>query len=384
MDQAGYNHSQIQSLLYQQSNSNRQPRLGQYNLQGSIPQSDQLQYNPIQQQSLIQQYSSPKIAIPPVSARQITNTPIVSQNITQSQQLLITPSVRITAPSQPNNAEVHHQERPLQVVTLDDMDSRWKTKCMQLEVYLFDLQQENLRLKGNAPQISYVQDDSKINELINANKELKDQEKTLRSNNKQLQDELDQWKQRYKQLQESNSKNQGADDEIRLLKKKISSLTDDLKSSQEQNEFKDQEIRKLKLLMNDKDNELESLDQRIRELELQLESFSQSEQQIISLQGEVELWKKKFKQQNEINSDISEKLTMAETQLEALKKSKITVTKESEIKRTGLSGTGVTTQFETSTIKGGTLAPGQSTYGSNTSGRNSVVRNSGYIDRKQL
>ncbi|CAD8046364.1 unnamed protein product [Paramecium primaurelia] len=384
MDQAGYNHSQIQTLLHQSSNLIRPPKVGQYNTQGFIGQSEMLLSNPQQKQTLIQQYSSSNIGIAPFSARQIATTPVVSQSITQSQPLLITPSVRI-ASTQPNNAEVHHQERPLQVVTLDDMDSRWKTKCMQLEVYLFDLQQENLRLRGNAPQISYVQDDSKINELINTNKELKIQEQGLRQSNKQLQDELDQWKLRYKQLQESNSKNQGADDEIKLLKKKISSLTDDLKSSQEQNQFKDQEIRKLKLLMNDKDNELESLDQRIRELELQLESFSQSEQQIISLQGEVELWKKKFKQQNEINSDISEKLTMAETQLEALKKSKVTVTKESEIKRTGPSGTGVTTQFETSTIKGATIGPGgYSTYGSNNSGRNSVVRNSGYNERKQL
>lgn len=56
------------------------------------------------------------------------------------------------------------------------------------------------------------------------------------------------------------------------------------------------------------------------------------------MQGEVELWKKKFKQQNELCSDVSEKLTMAEAQLEAIKKSKITVTKESEIKRTGPQG----------------------------------------------
>ncbi|CAK71085.1 unnamed protein product (macronuclear) [Paramecium tetraurelia] len=314
MDQAGYNHSQIQSVLNQSSNLIKKPRIGQ---QGSISQTETFYYK--ENHFFIMQ-SLAKVALniivfiskhwnrvyyhyyfgSPFSTRQIATTSVVSQSITQSQPLLITPSVRI-APTQPNNAEVHHQERPLQVVTMDDMDSRWKTKCS---------------------------------------------------------------------IQKSNSKNQGADDEIRLLKKKINSLTNDLKNSQEQNEFKDHEIHKLKLLMNDKDNELESLYQRIRALELIVNYFYVRGGRIM---------------EKEINSDISEKLTMAETQLEALRNSKVTVTKESEIKRTGPSGTALTTQFETSSIKGATIAPeGYSTYGTNNSGRNSVVRNSGYNDRKQL
>lgn len=40
------------------------------------------------------------------------------------------------------------------------------------------------------------------------------------------------------------------------------------------------------------------------------------------------MWKKKFRDKNSESADLSEKLTMAETELEALKKKGVTVTKE--------------------------------------------------------
>lgn len=48
----------------------------------------------------------------------------------------------------------------------------------------------------------------------------------------------------------------------------------------------------------------------------------------MSLQGEVDVWRKKFKEKNEEASELSEKLIMAETSLEAMKKRQITAVKE--------------------------------------------------------
>ncbi|CAD8151424.1 unnamed protein product [Paramecium pentaurelia] len=292
----------------------------------------------------LQQYGSPKAVIP--SFQQTAQTQQLQTQLNERQQNI-----------QGNRADVHHFERPLQVVPQEDIEQKWKEKCLRLEMHVYELQVEiqRLRLQNSSGQITYIQDDTRINELMQANKEIRNQEQQMRIQNKQLLEDLESWKSRYKLLQESNSKSSGLDEEIRQLKKKINELSEDLAGSHEQIQQRDNEILNLKQLLHDKDNELDQLDARIRELEMMCENYSQSETQIISLQGEVELWKKKFKQVNEQNSDLAEKLTMAETQLEAIKKRQVTVTKETEVRKSGTHGGGTTSTYEQNVIKGAQL-----------------------------
>lgn len=103
-------------------------------------------------------------------------------------------------------------------------------------------------------------------------------------------------------------------------------------------------------LLNRREQELNDAYNQLNDLEARLESVSQTETTLITLQGEIEVWKKKFRDKNSEAADLSEKLTMAETELEALKKKQVTVQKEQVITKT-------TTNNSSSGLRGSNYKP---------------------------
>lgn len=103
-------------------------------------------------------------------------------------------------------------------------------------------------------------------------------------------------------------------------------------------------------LLNRREQELNDAYNQLNDLEARLESVSQTETTLITLQGEIEVWKKKFRDKNSEAADLSEKLTMAETELEALKKKQVTVQKEQVITKT-------TTNNSSSALRGSNYKP---------------------------
>ncbi|CAD8053044.1 unnamed protein product [Paramecium sonneborni] len=240
--------------------------------------------------------------------------------------------------------EVHHFERPIQVVTAEDMEYKYKFKISQLESTVYQLQVENQRIKINASiqQSIPIENITKNNDFERINSDLRIKEEQFRIEIKQLKEEILNWKNRYSQLQQQSSNQNGFNEEIRQLKKTITQLQEDNQDLQSQLNNKGQEIMKVRTILNEKDDIIDQLNDQIQELQVVQENYSRVETTLISLQGEVDVWRKKFKEKNEEASELSEKLIMAETSLEAMKKRQTVQVKEVNVTKTNNNKIGAT------------------------------------------
>lgn len=71
--------------------------------------------------------------------------------------------------------EIHHIEKPLEVITIEEIEGPWRLKCATLERQILELQIQ-LR-KGGLPTVETVevQDDTRLKELEAKRNNLKDQ-----------------------------------------------------------------------------------------------------------------------------------------------------------------------------------------------------------------
>ncbi|CAK85171.1 unnamed protein product (macronuclear) [Paramecium tetraurelia] len=296
------------------------------------------------------QNQSTHIAITSSSDRRTTPTPSrSSMNVMPQHSSSVSPirlvqlsTERVQKPQEIH--EVHHFERPIQVVNAEDMEYKYKFKIQQLEYMVYQLQVENQRIKinGYIEQPAPVESPSKVNELEKINKNLRILEDKQRTDIKQLKEELQQWKDRYGELQKQQSNQIGFNEELRQLKKSILQFEDENKDLQMHLRDKDQEILKLRSILNEKDDIIDQLNDQIQELQVFQENYSRVETTLVSLQGEVDVWRKKFKEKNEEASELSEKLIMAETSLEAMKKRQTTQVKEVNISKSNNHNIGIT------------------------------------------
>ncbi|CAD8044838.1 unnamed protein product [Paramecium primaurelia] len=320
------------------------------NPQAVSPFTRQTQNSTIQSNKYLTNYAVQKlqnqsthITITPSTDRRIIPTPSRPPiNILPHQSSSISP-IRVVQLStervqQPQEIhEVHHFERPIQVVAAEEMEYKYKFKIQQLESMIYQLQVENQRIKINGGYIEQsipIDNTFKINELERINQNLRTQEEQQRIELKQLKEELQNWKDRYSQLQKQSSNQNGFNEELRQLKKQIFQLEEDNNDLQLHLRDKDQEILKLRTILNEKDDIIDQLNDQIQELQIIQENYSRVETTLISLQGEVDVWRKKFKEKNEEASELSEKLIMAETSLEAMKKRQIVQVKEVNVTKT--------------------------------------------------
>ncbi|CAD8162118.1 unnamed protein product [Paramecium pentaurelia] len=227
--------------------------------------------------------------------------------------------------------DIQRNEKPLQVVSIQDMENRYKQKLLQLEQLINRLQIENQRLKINEQNLKSMDYMTKINELELMVKNFVIQEDGLKNEIQRLKQELFEQKESFTLLQKQLQNKNGNNEEIKQLKKQIQQYEIDSKEMQKHLSNKDADIIKLRNILNEKENWIDQLNDQIQELQIVQENYSRVETTVISLQGEVDVWRKKFKEKNEEASELSEKLIMAETSLEALKKRQITQIKEVNI-----------------------------------------------------
>ncbi|CAK73011.1 unnamed protein product (macronuclear) [Paramecium tetraurelia] len=227
--------------------------------------------------------------------------------------------------------EVQYHEKPLQVVSAQDIENRYKQKLLLLEQLINRLQNENQRLKMNEQNLKSMEYMNKIKELEVMVKNFEDQEDKLNNEIQQLKKELFQSKEVFTSLQKQIQNKNNNNEDIRKLKKQMQQYEIDNKEMQNQISKKDTDILKLRSVLNEKENWIDQLNNQIKELQTVEENYSRVETTVISLQGEIDVWRRKFKEKNEEASELSEKLIMAEASLEALKKKQITQVKEINI-----------------------------------------------------
>ncbi|CAD8185005.1 unnamed protein product [Paramecium pentaurelia] len=102
-------------------------------------------------------------------------------------------------------------------------------------------------------------------------------------------------------------------------------------SYNEEVNYKDKDIIKLRNILNEKENWIDQLNYQIQELQIIQEKYSRVETTVMSLQGEVDVWRQKCKEKNEEASELSQKLIMAEISLQNLKNRQITQIKDVNI-----------------------------------------------------
>ncbi|CAD8133307.1 unnamed protein product [Paramecium octaurelia] len=307
-------------------NSTLQPNkyLTNYAVQKLQNQSTHITITPSTERRIIPTPSRPPIAILPHQSSSVSPIRVVQLSTERVQQ-----------PQEIH--EVHHFERPIQVVAVEEMEYKYKFKIQQLEQMVYQLQVENQRIKINGAYLEQsipIDNTNKIVELERINHNLRLSDDKLKVELKQIKEELSIWKDRYGQLQKQSSNQNGFNEELRQLKKQIMQLEEDNSDLQLHLRDKDQEILKLRTILNEKDDIIDQLNDQIQELQIIQENYSRVETTLISLQGEVDVWRKKFKEKNEEASELSEKLIMAETSLEAMKKRQVVQVKEVNVTKT--------------------------------------------------
>ncbi|CAD8151543.1 unnamed protein product [Paramecium octaurelia] len=262
-------------------------------------------------------------------------------------------------------SEVQYNEKPLQVVSAQDIENKYKQKLLLLEQLINRLQNENQRLKRNEQNLKSMDYMSRIKELEVIIKNFEAQEDRLNNEILQLKQDLFQSKEGFTSLQKQILNKNGNNEDIRKLKKQMQQYEIDNKEMLKHLSKKDADISKLRSILNEKENWIDQLNSQIKELQTVEENYSRMEITVISLQGEIDVWRRKFKEKNEEASELSEKLIMAEASLEALKKRQITQVKEINI-----------TKSDSQTNNNNIIQPVDT--------RNRLNRGSHYSQRQQL
>ncbi|CAK72629.1 unnamed protein product (macronuclear) [Paramecium tetraurelia] len=113
--------------------------------------------------------------------------------------------------------EIQHYDKPVQVVPRTDIEEPWRTKCTFLEKQIYDLQQENFRLKAQniaSEKISYFEDTGRVNQLM---QEVDRLNKTILD----LNSEIDQWRLRYSNLEDQLKMRSVVDMELERMKRAV-------------------------------------------------------------------------------------------------------------------------------------------------------------------
>ncbi|CAK58335.1 unnamed protein product (macronuclear) [Paramecium tetraurelia] len=96
------------------------------------------------------------------------------------------------------------------------------------------------------------------------------------------------------------------------------------------------EVEKLEAILKNKDEEITRLKIRSQEIEEKLIEISEeSSTEFNKYQKELEEWKKKFKELNNLYHECEEECTMKETEIESLKKRKLSVIKTQTVQKVG-------------------------------------------------
>ncbi|CAD8048258.1 unnamed protein product [Paramecium primaurelia] len=96
------------------------------------------------------------------------------------------------------------------------------------------------------------------------------------------------------------------------------------------------EVQKLEAILKNKDEEITRLKIRSQEIEEKyIELTEENSTEINKYQKELEEWKKKFKDLNNLYHECEEECTMKETEIESLKKRKLSVVKTQTVQKVG-------------------------------------------------
>ncbi|CAD8145940.1 unnamed protein product [Paramecium pentaurelia] len=118
---------------------------------------------------------------------------------------------------QPIYQEIQHYDKPVQVVPRTDIEEPWRNKCTILEKQIYDLQQENFRLKSQniaSEKISYFEDTGRVNQLM---QEVDRLNKTIID----LNSEIDQWRLRYQSLETQLKTRSNVEMEVERMKRAV-------------------------------------------------------------------------------------------------------------------------------------------------------------------
>ncbi|CAD8046881.1 unnamed protein product [Paramecium sonneborni] len=113
--------------------------------------------------------------------------------------------------------EIQHYDKPVKVVPRIDIEEPWRNKCTFLEKQIYDLQQENFRLKQQniaSEKISYFEDTGRVNQLI---QEVDRLNKTILD----LNSEIDQWRFRYSSLEDQLKTRFNVEMEVERMKRAV-------------------------------------------------------------------------------------------------------------------------------------------------------------------
>ncbi|CAD8195673.1 unnamed protein product [Paramecium pentaurelia] len=237
------------------------------NAQMISPQQKQLIGSPQSQQ--LKQLQLQQSPIMPTSMKQ--QNPINIQNpknirsTNQPQNIAQTQSPK-TAQPQKQVQEFRHVERPLQVITADEIEAPWRLKCSALERQILELQIQIRKDNGKIIEenVQEVQDDTKVKNLQNQKQELEkkisDDEEFIQQQRQKLEElqqeyeititekisyasnEVETWIKKYSNLEKNYNDSQ---QKIQNLKKQLAQVEAADKAIQDQKRMETkQEVRK--------------------------------------------------------------------------------------------------------------------------------------------
>ncbi|CAD8161885.1 unnamed protein product [Paramecium pentaurelia] len=227
-------------------NDNRNP--------GFFQQPNQNQYNII-----LPNNNQPVIGQRQAYPMQPPTQPIVQQPLQFQQQFPLPPQVNYvpqTIQSKPNVLPTVYQEKPTQVINMDEIEAPWRLKCATLERQILELQIQLRKGPGpTEPDAIEVIDDTRLRELESKKAQLQQmiqdrdreiselenqihqqqesieiqiQERTVHYSN-----EIETWQKRFQQLERDYQQSQRQLQDLQEEQKRLEKQNQDVRTSQQ-------------------------------------------------------------------------------------------------------------------------------------------------------
>ncbi|CAD8135542.1 unnamed protein product [Paramecium octaurelia] len=174
---------------------------------------------------------------------------------------------------QPIYQEIQHFDKPVKVVSRSDIEEPWRNKCQFLERQIYDLQQENIRLRQSniaSEKVTYFEDTGRVNQLM---QEIDRLNKTILD----LNQEIDQWRQRYQSLEAQLKTRQNVEMEIERMRRSV----------QDNENIMHVEMNRLREQLDEWQKRCQSLESQSQDAQTYLAKSRTNEQQIFNLQADL-------------------------------------------------------------------------------------------------
>ncbi|CAD8054143.1 unnamed protein product [Paramecium sonneborni] len=209
-----------------------------------------------------------------------------------------TPILQNVVQPQPIYQEIQHYDNPVKVVPRIDIEEPWRNKCTFLEKQIYDLQQENFKLKQQniaSEKISYFEDTGRVNQLM---QEMDRLNKTILD----LNSEIDQWRFRYSSLEDQLKTRSNVELEIEKMKRAV----------QDNENIVQVEMNRLREKLDEQQRKCQSLESYSYEAQNFLAKSRTKDQNIFNLQSDLKKAELNLKLKQDDLDTVQQKLNRME------------------------------------------------------------------------